>query len=221
MSWLDVLGLGADVLNAGYNAWTNKRDFDYQKSLQNEIFAREDNSVQRRVKDLQAAGLNPALAAGQGAGAGSVVSRSNTDSLGANLDTIQAINQIRLQKQETNNKKIEGDIFKKELDLKNLQQAFDQASLLTQFGVDFGIKPVTENGQLKIKFNIDNKAIHGIDTNLSKEYMSKLNQILTQEELLNKDANWYTADKISGMALGLLSSIPLNFSFGNYKSYKK
>lgn len=52
------------------------KNFEYQKSLQNQIFNREDNAVQRRVQDLQAAGLSKTLAAGDGAGAGSVVSTS-------------------------------------------------------------------------------------------------------------------------------------------------
>ena len=39
-------------------------NFEYQKNLQNQIFNREDNAVQRRVHDLQAAGLSKTLAAG-------------------------------------------------------------------------------------------------------------------------------------------------------------
>lgn len=51
-------------------------NLNYQKALQQQIFNREDNSVQRRVADLQAAGLSKTLAAGDGAGAGTVVSTS-------------------------------------------------------------------------------------------------------------------------------------------------
>lgn len=51
-------------------------NFEYQKNLQQQLFAREDNAVQRRVADLQKAGLSKTLAAGDGAGAGSVVSTS-------------------------------------------------------------------------------------------------------------------------------------------------
>ncbi len=52
------------------------KNFAYQQALQNQIFAREDNAIQRRASDLQAAGLSKTLAAGSGAGAGSVVSTS-------------------------------------------------------------------------------------------------------------------------------------------------
>lgn len=50
-----------------------RETLDYQKNLQNKIFAREDNSVQRRVADLEAAGINRTLAAGSGASAGEAI----------------------------------------------------------------------------------------------------------------------------------------------------
>lgn len=51
-------------------------NFNYQKNLQQQLFGREDNAIQRRALDMQNAGLSKTLAAGDGAGAGSVVSTS-------------------------------------------------------------------------------------------------------------------------------------------------
>lgn len=45
-------------------------NLDYQREYNEQIFAREDNAVQRRAADLEAAGLSKTLAAGSAAGAG-------------------------------------------------------------------------------------------------------------------------------------------------------
>lgn len=134
MDFTDVLGGITGLVGTGYNLYANKRDFDYQKALQQQLFEREDTAIQRRMADLKAAGINPNLAAGSGAGAGSIVSRSNTNDVnfGAALDTMAAVNQIKLQKQEQKQKKAELDILDKEKKMKDMEIASKSLSNLLQ-----------------------------------------------------------------------------------------
>ena len=70
----NVLGAISQIRTNDLNYKLQKEQLAYQKSLQNIMFQREDNAVQRRVADLKAAGLSPTLAAGSAASAGPVVS---------------------------------------------------------------------------------------------------------------------------------------------------
>lgn len=73
-----------------------KENLAYLKQVQQKTWDREDNSVQRRTRDLKAAGLSPVLAAGQGA---STMAPIKTDAPQANPEMGKVA--IDLQQLET------------------------------------------------------------------------------------------------------------------------
>ena len=57
----NILGGVAGVAGAGLNFASQKDNLAYQKWAQTKSWAREDDAVQRRAADLQAAGLSKPL----------------------------------------------------------------------------------------------------------------------------------------------------------------
>lgn len=212
----DLAGGAVGLLGTVYNMYTNKRDFDYQKALQQQMFQREDTAVQRRMEDLKAAGLNPNLAAGSAAGAGAVVSRSNTNdvNMGSALDMMQAVNNIRQQKQQTENAKIENSILKAEDYIKDNEKYVSMANTLAALGVPFQTKIFQrKDGSFSFYVGTDGKGTYYSENSpLQKALDYQMQNMKNSADLLQKDNDWYTADKISGLALSLLPN--LNFSFG-------
>lgn len=214
-----VGGAAGQLFNTGYNIWSNQRDFDYQKSLQNEIFAREDNAVQRRVKDLEAAGLNVNLAAGSAAGTGSVVGRSNTNQLSGNpvgtaLDMASHVAQlrnIRLENQILQNQKSKTEA---EARVANNEALMDNIELNTMLGLKSGVT-YDSNGNLM--------AIHkGFDGErwLKNDNSPIMNLLRWQYDnnknsawLLQKDVDTYDTDRFFRY-LGNSASALSNF--GNF-----
>lgn len=194
--------IGANIYQAKYNKEMNQRDSDYQKALQQQIFEREDTAVQRRVEDLQAAGINPNLAAGSAASAGSVVSRSNTNDLniGSTLDTISAINQIKLQSQEQKNKQVEYDILQNQASAANVNYALQNLDFLSKIGNDTSIRPfLTKDGDIRWEFIYDGNWINTKNTPYYKNYDSQVKYNENSNEYLSRELNWYTTNQIVDM----------------------
>lgn len=138
----DWLGIGGFLLNAGQfignlvaadqaqkesdknyqtqkeiaekNLQFEQEKFQYDKDLQNTIFQREDNTIQRNAADLEAAGFNRVLAAGgTGSGAGSIVAtnapqqatpqKDYSQTLSAKISAYQALGEMSRNLAEARN----------------------------------------------------------------------------------------------------------------------
>lgn len=151
--------LNKDIANQ--NLSFQKENFEYQKDLQKQIFNREDTAYQRKVNDLIAAGINPAVAAtGSGSPAGSLVNtqalhndmkyQAPQFNLGSVLDTLSSLEQLKSIKVQTDNAKKNGeyiDALKNKVDAETTKIAFDnnflsktQEDRIKSFSADYWTK---------------------------------------------------------------------------------
>lgn len=206
----DLLSGISGIGNTIYNLWANKRDFDYQKNLQKTLFDREDTAVQRRMEDLKAAGINPNLAAGSAAGAGSVVSRSNTNDVnfGSVLDTLMAKKQLTTQslnneilKHEKNKAFWDSRSSFEDLRLKGFERQLHEDWFSYLYGDQDRIKSMKINNPklyqyLEYQFSNDKN---------SSEMLQKQNNWFTTNQIINglgslaKDVSYFTPSFVKHM----------------------
>ncbi len=139
------------------NLALQKDNLAYQKDLQQAIFQREDNAVQRRVADLKAAGLSPTLAAGSSAGAGSVVSTSAPQKK-SNLESYLALASVGTALAQQQKAQTEADIARQQL----IQDKMD-----TEYYKSKGVSPVESRfGYQQLITNVLNGFLNRATSNL-------------------------------------------------------
>ncbi len=145
MDFVDILnpvatGLGfiSNTVANGLNYKLQKDNLAYQKDLQNLMFQREDNAVQRRVSDLRKAGLSPVLAAGSAASAGPVVSTSAPQRV-SDLNGFMALAQIGTMLANQQKAQSEAEIARLN---------YEQNKMNTDYFKENGISPIEANMSL-------------------------------------------------------------------------
>lgn len=155
MDFLDIVGnlanVGSTIVGTVSNIKTNKENLAlqkenlaYQKDLQNTIFAREDNAVQRRVADLKAAGLSPTLAAGSSAGAGSVVSTSAPQKK-SDLESYLALASVGTAIAQQQKAQTEADIARQQLIQDKMDTAYYKSKGISPVESRFGYQQLLTN----------------------------------------------------------------------------
>lgn len=183
---------------ANQNLQFQNENLQYQKDLQKQIFAREDNAVQRRVDDLVAAGLSPTLAAGSAANAGQAIETQAlhndyspqtmptyglSSMLGAGLDALRAVGELNKQKAEINylqdqSANVKADTANKLIFGENADQWYK----LRNYGLDLKNKNQGFNNEILER---------------TKENQIKAQQYKT--DLLNNELWWSNADVAFGI----------------------
>lgn len=220
-----IAGIVQGAVNSGYGIYQDQRDYWQQRATQDTIWRREDNAVQRRVADLEKAGLNKNLAAGSSAGAGSVVARSSSKNVdfGSTLDVLQQVEMLNKQREDTRRAKYEADISQnakivsdlerndaaRSEEVSTLTNAIDKLMLYYQLGLT---PNVAEGHDLDGNFVLDVYASHNLDEGdflrrgeeipaireLSRSYTDSANSssiLQLQKDLVQKDYDNYDTDK--------------------------
>lgn len=185
-----ALGMGAGLADtASQWYWNDKnyglqeRTYDYNRALQYFMASREDNSVQRRVADLKAAGLSPVLAAGQGAGTGPVI-QTNTPQGVATTIGDKAGMLMSLMRMEADISKTYAE--NQLIDLQKSKIPYEIANLLSQTGKNLTAQAVDKasayntykNAKLTDEKIIQEKIASSIQSNTGVSGESPIGRII-------------------------------------------
>lgn len=148
------VALGVGLAGAGlYQQYQNyqaeQKNTERQWKAYNENLAREDDSIQRRVTDLKAAGLSPVLAAGQGAGAGAVFG-GRPPQMDNPIDNVTQVMGLLKMKEDISNTVTQRDLIN--------QQVKQSKAMTKQANANAGY--ITKNAGLK-DIELDNAELTG------------------------------------------------------------
>lgn len=166
-----LAGAVSGIRTNDLNYRLQQENLAYQKQLQQTVFNREDNAVQRRVADLKKAGLSPTLAAGSAASAGSVIGTSASQKQ-SNLENLMAIANVKSVIAQQEKAQTEADIAKNQL----VQDKMNTAYYRRQ-----GVSPVeSQFGWQQLVTNLVNGLVNKAGTSLASSVGEELGNFVNK-----------------------------------------
>ncbi len=217
-------GIANTVIGSKYSKknYELQRDMaNYQKELNRTIMQREDNAVQRRSKDIAAAGGNPALAYLNGvspAGAGGSISSPNApqydtssiqkgiSDLGNSFNTVGQIeaNVIRNRQMKTDIEKVNADISKTKAE--TMTEFYRRLSIIENTAKTRSEKEKIREQKRELTHNLDWFIKKDLPTNASMpsalNYMHGFMEDLTSNTSDLKDKAMVVGEVIGAAVLG-------------------
>lgn len=200
---MDIVSDVYNIFNSERNYRLQKENLAYQKGLQREIFAREDSSLQRRVADAEASGLNPQLALGSGAGTGQAVSTSAPQHEPIKFDFVQRAIELSKNLSELDLLRDEDENKKKQNALLDLQKFIDEYNF--KYYKDNHL-PTNANGQYVQVLQFLNSILDGLKGNdkgvvgkikeFSENYVDKFEKNSPSSEDLPFDDDYTLSDSL-------------------------
>lgn len=181
--------LGSNYINARLAGETRDRNEANAWDMYQTQRADENNAVQRRAKDMQAAGINPLLAAGDGAGTASGTTPTGTAPEIKEFDvmgTMNALSNINLTQAQADKINTENNILKpQEAIAKQTVKGLEETEKLAKSpGNPEGFKPITSG---PIKKNLWKQIGQGEEYTRNKWFGGpKPQQKMQPSELLNE-----------------------------------
>lgn len=146
MAWEAIAGAIKGTVDSGvsiWNAYEQHKENQYKHDLQKQIFRREDNAIQRRVADAEAAGFNKFSVMGEGSGAGAVVSTSAPqidEGLGSKMiDGLSAMYSLARQKAESEVAQTNAKEAELAFSFNKNETVISKAQQLQSLGFDVGV----------------------------------------------------------------------------------